>query len=167
MATPEGPQLIDGALITDEIPGVLGVPRLLGPGFSADRSLPELLISESLWHERFGGRPDAIGKLLTVDGDTCTIVGVMPAGFHVPGQLNDQVWVRPILKRPTRRGPFFMTVVARLAPSVSREQAETRLTTEIKPVMREQVRRQGPQLALRLPHGQGDADRRRCVKRCG
>ncbi len=138
MATPEGPQLIEGALITDELPGVLGVPLLLGPGFSRDRSLPELLISEALWHEKFGGRPDAIGKPLTVDGDTCTIVGVMPAGFHVPGQLNDQVWVRPILKQPTRRGPFYLTVVARLLPSVSREQAEVRLTTAIKPVMREQ-----------------------------
>jgi putative ABC transport system permease protein len=138
MATREGPQLIDGGLITDELPGVLGVPLLLGPGFSADRSLPELLISEPLWHERFGGRPDAIGKPLTVDGDTCAIVGVMPAGFHLPGQLKDQIWVRPILKRPTRRGPFFMTVVARLAPGVSREQAETRLTTAVKPVMREE-----------------------------
>jgi hypothetical protein len=107
MATPEGPQLIEGALITDELPGVLGVPLLLGPGFSRDRSLPELLISETLWHEKFGGRPDAIGKPLTVDGDTCTIVGVMPTGFHVPGQLNDQVWVRPILTQPTRRGPFY------------------------------------------------------------
>ena len=146
MATPEGPQLIEGALIHRRVAWrsrraatarawLLRGPIAAGAAHLRGAVAPKL-----------EGGPMRSAKPLTVDGDTCTIVGVMPAGFHVPGQLNDQVWVRPILEQPTEARPVLPDGrCATCAPSVSREQAEVRLTTAIKPVMREAVRGQGPQ----------------------
>jgi putative ABC transport system permease protein len=138
MATAEGPQVVDGGYISDELPRVLGITLLLGRGFSQNRSASELLISETLWRERFGGRTDAIGRSLTIDGDAHTVVGVLPEGFNLPGRHGEAIWVRPRLNQPTRRGPFYITAIARLAPGVSREQAEARLTAAVMPVMRQQ-----------------------------
>ena len=119
MTTQEGPQLIDGGFVTDELPRVLGVRLIVGSGFSSDRTIPQVLIAERLWRERFGGRADVIGKALTLDGDTFAIAGVLPAGANLPGERNQAVWVRPTLQEPTRRGPFFLIAVARLAPGVT------------------------------------------------
>jgi hypothetical protein len=40
------------------------------------------VVSYGWWQARFGGRPDVVGKIVTVNGQTCEIVGVAPAGFH-------------------------------------------------------------------------------------
>ena len=98
---------------------MLGVRLIVGPGFSSDRTIPQVLIAERLWRERFGGRADVIGKTLTLDGDTFAIAGVLPAGSNLPGERNQAVWVRPTLQEPTRRGPFFLVAVARLVPGVT------------------------------------------------
>jgi len=137
MTTPEGPQLIDGGFVTDELPRVLGVRLIVGPGFSSDRTIPQVLIAERLWRERFAGRPEAIGRTLTLDGDTFTIAGVLPVGVNLPGERNQLVWVRPTLREPTRRGPFYLIAVARLPASVAASFAETRLTAAATPVLRE------------------------------
>jgi len=81
------------------------------------------MISHHYWQRRFGGAPDAVGASLTVNGQPCTIVGVMPAGFRF---LNDvDAWF------PMRRdGPYAgarrwhnWLIVGRLKPGVTLAQA--------------------------------------------
>ncbi len=79
--------------ITANLFDVLGVRPELGRTFSAaeDKAggTPVALISHSLWHRRFGASPDVLGKPITVDNQTYSIVGVMPVGFEVLQQSAD------------------------------------------------------------------------------
>ena len=137
LATPAGPEVVAGGFVTPELPQVLGVTPILGGGFSSERVSREVLISESLWRERFGSRSNAVGENLTLDGEAFTIVGVMPAGFTLPGRRNERVWARAQLDEPTRRGPFFLTGIARLEPDVTARAAESAVTGATIPVLRE------------------------------
>ena len=137
LTTPAGPEVIQGAIVSTEIPRVLGVSPIAGPGFSEDPEATQALIAESLWRRQFGGRQDAIGRNLTLDGFVYTIVGVMPRGFDVPGYHESEAWIRPGRREPTRRGPFFQSVIARLPPSVTPAIAASRLTSAVTPLLRE------------------------------
>jgi putative ABC transport system permease protein len=61
----------------------------------------------------------------------------MPSGFHVPGQRDDEVWVRERLKPPTRRGGFFLETIARVPDALRPEAAAARLTALVTPVLRD------------------------------
>jgi putative ABC transport system permease protein len=137
LATPAGPEVVEGGFVTPELPHVLGVTPIVGAGFSSERTSREVLISESLWRERFSGRSDAVGDILTLEGEPFMIVGVMPAGFNLPGRRNERVWVRAQLDEPTRRGPFFLKAIARLASGLTPTAAESALTSTTIPVLRD------------------------------
>jgi putative ABC transport system permease protein len=110
---------------------VLGVRPRLGPGFElpAGRLHDEKLavvISDRLWKERYGGDPQILGKSLRLNGDLNTVVGVMAAGFHFPGETD--VWQRLHWDFSERtRYAHFMEAVGRLRPGVSREKAQAEL----------------------------------------
>ncbi len=137
LATPAGPEVVEGGFVTPELPHVLGVTPIVGSGFSSERMSREVLISESLWRDRFGRRSDAVGNILTLDGEPFAIVGVMPAGFSLPGRRNERVWVRAQLDEPTRRGPFFLKAIARLPSDAPPTTAESALTSATIPVLRD------------------------------
>jgi predicted permease len=88
---PEPVQVFDYELSRTALPS-LGVSAALGRGFlpSDYRSgaSPVVLLSYSLWQQLFGGRANALGRVITLDGVGRTIVGVMPAGFTTPGTTN-------------------------------------------------------------------------------
>lgn len=135
MLTGAGPLLVSGAIMTGGLPGVLGVRPILGGGFSGTPNAPEALIGERLWRGRFDASPSAIGRPIVLDGDTYTIVGVMPAGFNVPGQRDGAAWLKALSRQSTRRGPFYLTTVARLSGDLTPGAAAARLTTEISGVL--------------------------------
>jgi putative ABC transport system permease protein len=107
---------------------VLGVSPALGRGFAADEDEPGhnvVVISDGLWRARFAARPDIIGQPMILNGVTQRIIGVMPAGFSMPGAEFD-VWKGLAEKhtdlREMRRG-HFLRVIARLKPGVTVAQA--------------------------------------------
>jgi predicted permease len=65
----------------------LGVNPTRGRLFSADEdrkgSAPVALISAGLWQRKFGSAPDIFGKRITMNGDSYTVIGVIPASFHL------------------------------------------------------------------------------------
>lgn len=90
---------------------------------------PVLLLSYSLWQSHFAGRPDAIGKPVTLDGVSYTIVGVLPADFQFLGQTD---FIAPIGIYATedlmnRGNHGDMTIIARLAPGVALPQATSEM----------------------------------------
>jgi putative ABC transport system permease protein len=137
MTTAGGPEVVPGALLTPELPAVLGVAPILGAGFSANPDADEVLIGHDLWQRRFGGRSDVIGRTITLDARHQTIVGVMPAGFTTPGSRDEQAWVKGRWPQPTRRGAFYLHAVVRLRDGLSPEAAATQLTGLVAPIMRE------------------------------
>jgi predicted permease len=133
----ESAEVVKGVFVTAELPAVLRVSPFMGRGFFGDPGECQALIGHDLWQRRFSGRPDAIGRRLVLDGESCAVVGVMPAGFHVPGQRDDEVWVRERLKPPTRRGGFFLDTIARVPDALTSEAAAARLTALVTPVLRD------------------------------
>ena len=106
------------------------VGRLFAPGEDEIGREPLALISEDFWQRKFGSRPEAVGKVLTLDGRDYTIVGVVPANFDL--QINNfrasEIYV-PIgqFRNPAlndRAAGLGIHGIARLKPGVTLEQAQ-------------------------------------------
>ncbi|HEX7289046.1 MAG TPA: ABC transporter permease [Candidatus Angelobacter sp.] len=83
---------LDGWLISAAFFRTLGVAPILGREFSTEEDQPGAahvaMISLRLWRDRFSGARDAIGKTLTLDGASYTIVGVLPPGINLGGTVD-------------------------------------------------------------------------------
>jgi putative ABC transport system permease protein len=115
---------------------LLGVKAKLGRTFSPredDRHRPMAvtMLSHGFWQRRFGGRRDAVGQVLHMDGNAYTVIGVLPADFHYEGEplagtaADIDVYL-PLAANPLTnggRGLRCLKVIARLRPGVSVEQA--------------------------------------------
>src|SRR2546430_3335712 len=124
------------AAATADLCDVLQVRPEIGHAFTAaDERTPLALLSHGLWVTSFGRDPAILGKSISLDGRSFTVIGVMPAGVEFPN-ADVQVWT-PIgeflAQNPqaeTNRGMHFLTAVARLAPGAALE----RLVADVKPL---------------------------------
>ena len=110
---------------------ILGVPPALGRPFTADEDRPGsrvAVISERLWRTRLSGDPAVIGRGITLQGETHTVLGIMPAGFSFLDKAVD-AWVPVGFSAASRvpRGRWLATV-ARLKPEVTVEAAQQDMT---------------------------------------
>ena len=87
-----------------------------------------VVLGNRFWRQRFGARPDVVGRTLELDGRAYTIAGVMPPAFVHPNPQTD-VWVPATLPPSTLddRKQRAFRVMARLRDGVTREQAEIEL----------------------------------------
>lgn len=85
LGTATGNYAVFGALVTTNYFDTLGVAvvhgRPLGSGDDEAREGVAAVISDRLWHERFSGAPDVVGRTLTVNSVAATVVGVAAPGF--------------------------------------------------------------------------------------
>ncbi|HKY45568.1 MAG TPA: ABC transporter permease [Pyrinomonadaceae bacterium] len=96
---------------------------------------PVAVVSDSLWQRRFGADPSLVGKPITLDGNTYTIIGIAPPGFQYPDKT--EVWLPPLQRVPElfpgqdlqNRRMGYLTVVALLKPGVSVQQAAGEMET--------------------------------------
>jgi predicted permease len=121
------PEQVFGASVTSGFFPTMRVPPLIGRTFAPGEDSPATgtltVLSETLWRRRFGGSSDALGKVITVNGQKATIIGVMPASFRFPRE-DTFLWTNLRIAPPTRRGPFNLIGVARLKPGVTWKQAQ-------------------------------------------
>src|SRR5437773_6965818 len=95
------PREVQAAAVTADLFDVLQVRPEIGHGFApADERTPLALLSHGLWVTSFGRDPAILGRTISLDGRSFTVVGVMPAGFQFPDE-DVQVWT-PIgdVRRP-------------------------------------------------------------------
>ncbi|GAA0344348.1 ABC transporter permease [Bowmanella denitrificans] len=113
---------------------VLGIQPVLGRGFGPqdqDQGAPPVsVISHALWQGHFAADPQIIGKAVRIDGQSRTIIGVMPAGFAFPATA--QIWQPIPLTRlspsePSTAYADSLYAVARLKPDVSLAQFQQEL----------------------------------------
>jgi len=134
--TDGAPELVLGQQVTADFFRVLSVAPFLGRTFTAQDFEPggeqTLILSYGLWQRRFGGDPAIVGRSVMVNRKPFMVAGVMPRGFAFP-EPRYQLWT-PLPARPTPDGPpinrasHYLRVVARLAPGISREQAQGEMT---------------------------------------
>jgi len=132
------PQQVRGVWGTGALLQALGVTPALGRAFLASDDAAggdsQVVLSHELWQRRFGGSADVVGRLVTLNGRSYPVVGVMPPGFQfplreargLPGPV--ELWIRHPAEPATRRGPYYLSGVGRLAPNVSLQQAQSQLT---------------------------------------
>jgi predicted permease len=81
------PERIPGGMVNSDLLAVLDVVPILGRTFSLDEDRPGagavVILSHALWSTRFASRRDTLDKTVDLDGTPYTVVGVMPAGFHI------------------------------------------------------------------------------------
>jgi predicted permease len=122
---------------------MLGAHVMIGRSFvpEEDRagSAPVVILGHRLWQSRFGGDPGVLGRTISLDNQRYTVVGVLPAGFHLLrwpdlwmpiGQFNDDL---------TEHVHHAFNTVARLKPDVSLAQA------------RDEINRLNQQEAIKYP----------------
>ena len=85
------------------------------------------VISHRYWQNRFGSDPSAIGKNISLDGRSYSIVGVMPAGFMYPADTD--VWSPLVIAGSTVRGAHTLNAIGRLKDGITFEQADTEMKT--------------------------------------
>src|SRR5216110_3684864 len=130
------PERLDGRRVSANLFDLLGVPAVLGRTFVPDDDRPGthvVLLSYSLWQRRFGSDPGVIGRALTLNGESYTVIGIMPRFVQLPGfaNRNDQLWV-PIAfpaEEASQRGNHFLEVIARLKPGITLKQAQAEMET--------------------------------------
>ena len=118
---------------------VLGARFMLGRNFLPEENRPGenrvVILSYPTWRDRFGGDRDIVGKAITLDGNSYTVVGVLPADFRFGSAAADfqprsqpDVWV-PLVLDPQRlqRNAHMFRVIARLAPGVTLARAQAEL----------------------------------------
>lgn len=138
------PEQIICARVSASFFQLMAVSPIRGRAFSSEEDQPGnnqvVLMSYSLWQRRFGADPDVIGKPLTLNGKSYTIIGVMPAGFRFPGAADlpphmelpaqTDLWspVAFTTEQITRRENNNLAVIARLKSGVTIEQAQTEMS---------------------------------------
>ena len=143
------PERIEGVLVSPEYFRVLGVQPAEGRLFDERDARPGIsevaVLSHRLWLRLFGGRADAIGRTIRLDGDLFEVIGVLPASFRHPGRglAGDPDLFAPSGYRaapfgPPRAGEFILDgTIARLAPGVTIDQARQQLTAIAETLRRE------------------------------
>lgn len=128
--TGEGePERVTSARVSAGFFETLGVqPVAGGRTFLADEEQSGrngvVVISHGLWQSRFGGDPKLVGKILALNGQNATIIGIMPPDFQFPRDA--QLWTPIAFKTPqmSQRRTHFLTAVGRLKNGVTADQAQ-------------------------------------------
>ncbi|MFZ0432881.1 MAG: ABC transporter permease [Candidatus Acidiferrales bacterium] len=122
-------------MVSADFFSILGVNPVAGRIFMKDDDIhgaaPVVLISQGLWKRKFGSALDAVGRPVTLNGSSYTIVGVIPDGFHLTVQNfrdNTEVYV-PLAQNKDpmfqdRRVAEGMDAIGRLKPGVTIAQAQ-------------------------------------------
>jgi predicted permease len=153
-----GEQLINvrGGIASGNYFQVLGIRAALGRVFTEDDDRindprPVMVISHAFWQRQFGGGPQVLGRRIYFFGSPFTIIGITPREFsgELPGRVRD-FWV-PLNMQPVadpqgdlrrNRGYRWLSVMGRLKPDVSFQQAQAEAEILYDRVIAEQIAQQ-------------------------
>ena len=132
----QAPEEVLGGSVTANFFDVLQREPSLGRRWTAEEDAaqsPVVVISHSLWQRRFGGDPGIVGRKILMEGKNTTVIGVMPRDFYFP--MKEMEYWAPGYFTPEKlaqRDNHYLTVVARLKPGVTIEQARQNMTAVAK-----------------------------------
>ena len=133
------PTLIETASVDSQFLPTLGVAPAMGRGFTPDENIAGkddvVILSDSLWRQRFNSDLSIVGKTVNVGGGRLLVLGVMGPAFQFPSR-DVGFWV-PLSRVtddaiPHRRDVRWVQVVARLKPGVGASQAASEATVIMK-----------------------------------
>ncbi len=129
-----GPVLLDSVRGTDNFFTVFGVHPLLGrtylPGEDQAGKNQVAVLGYDAWQNYFGGDRNVVGRAVKLDGRAFTVIGVMPAGFRFPLNMQNVIYT-PLQHDEdwmAGRGNHWLISVARLKDGASIQQAQADLS---------------------------------------
>ena len=134
------PARLTGAGVSSSLFSLLGTRITFGRDFLGEEDRPGrdrvVILSYSTWLHRLGGQPDILGKQITLNDISYTVVGVLPREFEFVSKASDfegrnqfDVWVPLALNNleKLQRNTHFLRVFGRLRPGVPLTQAQAEL----------------------------------------
>ena len=127
----EAERIVVGQVSADFFP-LLGIQPALGRSFLPEEDRPGshrvVILSHGIWQRRFGGDADVIGRTVTLNDESHTVVGVLPPTFQFPEPF--EMWAPLALNESVERSGTQMSlvrVIARLKPGIALERARADL----------------------------------------
>ncbi|HZP48950.1 MAG TPA: ABC transporter permease [Vicinamibacterales bacterium] len=129
------PEQLRVGLVSTNFFALLGADAAVGRTFAADDESTDapraIVLSHALWQRRYGADPSLVGRAIRINGQTTTVVGVMPAEFRllmppdaaVPDDLQAFVLLNPQALTNGPRGQQFLRVVGRMKRGVTLDEA--------------------------------------------
>jgi predicted permease len=153
LANTERAERIDGARVTAGFFQAVGRQPLMGRSFTDEEDHPGheqvVVLGYDLWQRTFGGDTGIVGRTITLNSASYTVVGVMPKGFSFPNgaemppnfqiPARTEIWT-PLALPQDPRGPAYLLVIARMKPGLSVAQARAAMA-----VAATQLEKQFPQ----------------------
>ena len=128
------PAQIRGARVTHEFFETMGVAPLHGRAFSSANGQAggerAVIVAHGLWMRRFGADASIIGRRMVLDGVPHEVVGVMPASFKHPADAELWMPLAPVGEFKElfgARGSYWLTIIGRLKPGVTRVAAQSEM----------------------------------------
>ncbi|HEY8225144.1 MAG TPA: ABC transporter permease [Pyrinomonadaceae bacterium] len=135
------PTRLVGLVTTADLFPLLRVAPVLGRGFLPDEDKPSetgraVVLSHGTFEKYFNSDPNILNQPITLDGNSYTVVGVMPKSFQYPIQ-NDEIDLYTTISGDAsgdspitaQRGAHFLRAIARLKPGATEEQAQADVDT--------------------------------------
>jgi putative ABC transport system permease protein len=121
------PERLQGFQVSANLFPLLGVNAELGRTFVAEEDQPGpnhvVVLSHTLWQRRFGGERDVLGRKLTLNSETYTVVGVMPPDFRYYSKTDLWTTLAFTAAEANERNSSYLELLGRRKPGVSNEQA--------------------------------------------
>ncbi|HAF21795.1 MAG TPA: hypothetical protein DCK93_02600, partial [Blastocatellia bacterium] len=138
------PERVIGVRVTASLLSLVGIKPLRGRLFLSGEDQPQatrvLILSHHLWQRSFGANPNIVGQNVALNGDSYTVVGIMPSDFKFPPSFsatvassqyampNADLWV-PLTTDavPTARDIRTLFMIGRLKPGVTPAAAQSEM----------------------------------------
>jgi len=125
------PEAVETARVSSNFFQVMGIKPDLGRGFLPEEEIPGeehvVVLGHDLWLSAFGGDASVVGRTIQLNGESYTVVGIAPGGFHYPRPLTN-AWVplAPTSAELLRDAHDFLAI-GRLRPQITLEAGRTQL----------------------------------------
>ena len=140
LATPHEPEAIRGARVSSDFFRVLDVAPARGRAFLNEEDQPGAadvaILSDGFWHSHFAADESTLGKTLSLDGNSVTIIGILPPTFRFPFETPEpQVWLTRVAEHPLLKpvqvdlGAGYLSGIARLRSGETIGRARSELET--------------------------------------
>src|SRR6266478_7384605 len=121
------PERLQGFQVSANLFPLLGVNPELGRAFASEEDRPGanrvVILSHDLWQRRFAGERTILGRTLTLNNDSYTVVGVLPADFRFYSKTDLWTPLAFTVAEENERNSRYLELIARRKPGVSLAQA--------------------------------------------
>ncbi len=153
------PERVNGARVSAGLLPTLGVQPLYGRNLTAEEDreggAKVILLGHGVWKRQFGADPNVVGRAISLDEQSYTVIGVLPPKLNFPA--DNELFVPLALSAKdldSYFSPFFINITVRLKPDVTRSQADAELSTIIK---KQEPEEKGPRFQRLRAMGLQDA----------